>query len=108
MLGRRVKRPSHESVANEREEQACGVRVLRFSQSGKFTPRRWEKTAITFRVLFMSPAEAFYTQYWGPVEERVSHLMHELAQAKSASKGSEGTDPQAWMQEYPRFFARER
>jgi hypothetical protein len=58
--------------------------------------------------LFMSPAEVLFTQYWVPVEERVSHLMHELAQAKSASKGSEGTDPQALMQAYPRSFARGR
>jgi hypothetical protein len=58
--------------------------------------------------LFMSPAEVFFTQYWGPVEKSVYHLMHEPAQAKSASKGSEGTDPQALMQEYPRFVARGR
>jgi hypothetical protein len=63
----------------------------------------------------MSPAEVFFTQYWGPVDESDDHFMPELAQAKSASKGStidygviDGTDPQALLQAYPRFFARGR
>jgi hypothetical protein len=58
--------------------------------------------------LLMSPAEVFFPQYWGPVEDGVYHLMHEPAQAKSASKGSEGTGPPALIQVYPRFVARGR
>ncbi|MGA7928619.1 MAG: hypothetical protein WCA20_21815 [Candidatus Sulfotelmatobacter sp.] len=81
-------------------------------QGGNLTPKKMGKNGNRIPRLFRSPAEVFFTQYWGPVDESVYHLMHELAQAKSASEGStidygviDGTDPQALMQAYPRFFA---
>jgi hypothetical protein len=84
-------------------------------QGGKFTAKKMGKNGNHIPCLFMSPAEIFFTQYWGPVDESDDHFMPELAQAKSASKGStidygviDGTDPQALMQAYPRFFARGR
>jgi hypothetical protein len=84
-------------------------------QRAKLTPKKMGKTGNHIPRLFMSPAEVFFTQYWGPVDESVYPLIHELAQAKSASEGStkdhgvtHGTDPQALMQAYPRFFARGR
>jgi hypothetical protein len=84
-------------------------------QGGELTPKKMGKKGNHIPRPFMGPAEVFFTRYWGPVDESVYHLMRELAQANSASEGSsieygviDGTDPQALMQAYPRFFARGR
>jgi hypothetical protein len=57
-------------------------------QGGKFTAKKMGKNGNHIPSLFMSPAETFFAQYWGPVDESGYHFMPELAQAKSASKGS--------------------
>ncbi len=84
-------------------------------QGGKLTPKKMGKNGDQIQRLFMSAAEVFFAQYWGQVDESVYHLMHELAKAKSASEGTkiyygviDGTDTQALMRAYPRFFVRRR
>jgi hypothetical protein len=82
-------------------------------QGGKLTPKKMGKNGNQIQRLFMSPAEVFFIQYWGQVDESVYHFMHELAKAKSASEGTkiyygviDGTDTQVLMRAYPRFFVR--
>ena len=108
MLGQRAKRPSHDSVANEWEAQHAAFGCKGPGRSGNFRPQQMGKNCNHIPCLFMSLADVFFTQYRGPVDESLYHLMHELAQPKSASRRSEGTDPRALIEAYPRFFARGR
>lgn len=84
-------------------------------QGGRLTPKKMGKNGDQIQRLFMSTAEVFFVQYWDQVDESVYHLMQELAKAKSASEGKtiyygviDGSDTQALIGAYPRFFARRR
>jgi hypothetical protein len=65
--------------------------------------------------LFGAPAEVFFVQYWGQVDERIYELMEKLATAKSTIEKKriywgviDGRDTSRLMRAYPDSFAARR
>lgn len=54
---------------------------------GVLTPNKMGKRGDQIQRLFRSPADIFFVQYWGQIDESVVEQMEQLAMAKSAAEG---------------------
>src|SRR3972149_3950478 len=77
----------------------------------KLTPRDMGKTGNQIQRLFTSPAELFFVQYVGQIDESVVEQMHTAAVSKSYSTGKEiyygiidGADTMRLITAYPKSF----
>lgn len=79
---------------------------------GTLTPKKMGKNGDQIQRLFKSPAQAFFVQYWGQIDQTVVEQMEQFAKAKSSTEGVtiyfgiiDGHDSNRLIKAYPKAFS---
>jgi hypothetical protein len=96
-------------INDERRTAAFGLKGK--GTTGRLTPKKMGKHGDQIQRLFRSPADVFFVQYWGQIEESVIEQLKLFAIAKSALEGRkilygiiDGQDTYRIIKGYPDLF----